>query len=175
MRCACADQNRIRSSAREPATAHARVGASGRYAALRASPEVQRRECRQPPQRPRHSRPAVLPEVIPAAAGQGSEMSSTRSGRRRGMRQAGCSLRLGLSRECNRWLCLVCGHAAAGCSAVSCIHSNGNLCGPDLAQILSLIKSQIGLLLHTNVGDHTNIHRFNMIQSEGQQVREMAV
>ena len=143
MHSACADQIGIRSRTRQPATAHARVSIRALCRAARL-PEVQRRECRQPPQRPRHSRPAVLPEAIPPAAGQGSEMRSTRSGRRRGMRQAWCSLRLGLSRECNRRLCLVCGHAAAGCSAVSCVHSNGKLCGPDLAQILSLIKSQIG-------------------------------
>ena len=38
------------------------------HAPRRASPEVQLRQRRQPPQRPRHSRPAVLPEsIIPAA------------------------------------------------------------------------------------------------------------
>ena len=66
------------------------------FAALRASPEAQRRQRRQPPQRPRHSRPAVLPEAISPAAGRGSEMRSTRSGFRRGLQR---SVRHGLGRE----------------------------------------------------------------------------
>ncbi len=128
----------VLSSTREPATAKARVRirALCRAARLIFLPETQSPQRRQPPQRPRHSRPAVLPEVILAAAGRESEMRSTRSGRRRGMRQAGCSLRQGLSRECKRWCWLVCGHATAECAAASCIHSNGNLCDPDSAQVL---------------------------------------
>ena len=43
------------------------------YAALRAAPEVQRLQPRQPPQRPSHSRPAVVCQLIRAAADKGAE------------------------------------------------------------------------------------------------------
>ena len=48
-----------------------RVRGSEAHAALRASPEVQRLQRRQPPQRPRHSRPALRLEVILTAADEG--------------------------------------------------------------------------------------------------------
>ena len=47
------------------------VRPSESHAPHRASPEVQQRQLRQPPQRPRHSRPAVLPEAILPTAGKG--------------------------------------------------------------------------------------------------------
>ena len=57
--------------------------------ATRASPEVQLRQRRQPLKSPRHSRPALLPEAIAPAAGEGGGISSMRSGCGCGMRMDG--------------------------------------------------------------------------------------
>jgi hypothetical protein len=62
-----------------------RVRGSEAHAALRASPEVQRLQRRQPLQRPRHSRPAVrLEAILTAADERGRQSEGGRSVRRIG-------------------------------------------------------------------------------------------